>query len=334
LRQDARVLVDAAAYVDGRRLPGSLTLDDAWRFSEREDLPEGAFVWLGLRMPTESELGTAQRMFDLHELAVEDALGAHVRPKLEFYDDLLFLVLRTARYNSPLEQLTLGEISVFVGEAFVVTVRHGQASPLTGVRAEVERRPDLMSLGPSAVVHGILDRVVSDYEPVLDELENNVREVERDVFSETRQQPTRRIYEMIREVLDLLAAIEPLLGPLDRLQGPACSSWVDEDIAPFFRDVSDSLLRSVERARNLYNLLTSILDANLTQVSVRQNEDMRRISAWVAIAAVPTMVAGIYGMNFDHMPELHSSWGYPVVLALLAVACFVMWKRFRDADWL
>jgi magnesium transporter len=328
------VLVDAAAYADGKRQPDTVTLDEAWRWHERSDLPPDTFVWLGLRMPSEEEIGVAQKMFDLHELAVEDALGAHVRPKLELYDDDLFMVLRTARFNDALERVHLGEISIFVGPNFVVSVRHGQASPLSGVRADVEARPDLLREGPSAVVHSIVDRVVSDYEPVIDRLEERVRELEREVFSETRQQPTQRIYETIRQVLDLTAAIEPLTGPLTHLTGPMCRAWVSPDIAPFFRDVNDSLVRSVERARNLYNLLASILDANLTQVSVRQNEDMRKISAWVAIAAVPTMVAGIYGMNFEHMPELDEPWAYPALLLILVGVCFYMHRRFKQSGWL
>jgi magnesium transporter len=202
------------------------------------------------------------------------------------------------------------------------------------VRSEVEGRPDLLAEGPSAVLHAIVDRIVTDYEPVLDQMEQNVRDLERDVFSESRAQPTRRTYEMIRQVLDFLSAMEPLGVPLDRLAGPSCRTWVAPEIAPFFRDVSDGLVRSVERARNLYNLLTSILDANLAQVSVRQNEDMRRISAWIAIAAVPTMVAGIYGMNFEHMPELKWVWAYPALLLGLVLVCGVMYKKFKDAHWL
>ena len=327
------VIVDGAAYLDGQRVPGTLTLDDAWRWQERDDLPDEAFVWLGLHMPTPNEITTAQKMFDLHELAVEDALGDHVRPKLELYDDTLFVVLRTARYYRPRSELSLGEISVFLGEDFVVSVRHGQASPLSGVREEAERRPDLLKLGPSSVLHAIADRVVNDYEPVLDTLEQRERELERDVFSDSREQPTRQIYELIRQVLDLLSAIEPLTAPLFRLAG-SCDRWVSPDIAPFFRDVSDALVRSVERARNLYNLLTTVLEANQTQVSIRQNEDMRKITAWVAIAAVPTMIAGIYGMNFDHMPELRSVWGYPAVLLGMFMLCYYMYRRFKQSEWL
>ena len=325
--------MDGAAYQDGRRVPGQLTLDEAWRWHERDDLPGEAFVWVGLHMPSPNEIATAQKMFDLHELAVEDALGDHVRPKLEIYDDTLFMVLRTARYFRPRSELNLGEISVFVGEDFVVSVRHGQASPLSGVREEAERRPDLLALGPSAVLHAIADRVVSDYEPVIDTLELRERELERDVFSDSRGQPTREIYELIRQVLDLLSAIEPLSAPLFRL-ATGCERWVSPEIAPFFRDVSDALVRSVERARNLYNLLATVLEANQTQVSIRQNEDMRKITAWVAIAAVPTMIAGIYGMNFDHMPELNSTWGYPAVLTGMFVICYMMYRRFKQSDWL
>jgi magnesium transporter len=325
------MIIDGAMYVKGERQPPPAA---SGTLARRADVPDDSFVWLGMRMPTASEMDAARHAFALHELAVEDALSVHERPKLEFYGDTMFLVLRTARYVSTTDEVESGELCVFVGPWFVLSVRHGVASPLARVRAELDRRPDLARLGPGAVLHGIVHRIVSDYHDVVEELIKDVREIERDVFSDSRLQPTRRIYFLIREVLDFLVAISPLIGPLTQLGGTACVPWVHPEIAPFFRDVHDDLLRLIEDVRTLETLLMSALDANQTQVSIRQNEDMRKISAWVAIAAVPTMVAGIYGMNFKNMPELDTEWGYFVVIGLTALACMLLFRRFKSSGWL
>jgi magnesium transporter len=323
------VIVDSALYVDGRRAEGRLELADV----PAACLRAGAFAWLGLYEPTNEEFDAVRSAFGLHELAVEDAVKAHQRPKLEVYDESLFLVLKTARYLDAAERVEFGEILVFVGENFIVHVRHGEATALSSVRRAVEARNDLLRCGPGAVLHAIVDHVVDDYGPVVAGLENDIGEVELEVFSERGHNPVQRIYMLKREVLELHQAAAPLEEALDALHQRKFPV-IHEDIRDYFRDVHDHVLKVVERADTFSDLLTSILSANLTSVTVRQNEDMRKISAWVAIAAVPTMVAGIYGMNFEHMPELRWAGGYPLVLALMAVACTSLYVHFRRSGWL
>ncbi|HEX6312119.1 MAG TPA: magnesium/cobalt transporter CorA [Acidimicrobiia bacterium] len=323
------MIIDCAVYADGYREPGELRVEDAASACRRQ----GAFVWIGLYEPTEEEFETVAGAFELHELAVEDAVIAHQRPKLELYDESIFIVLKTARYVDAIEAVELGEIQIFVGDGFVVHVRHGEASPLSGARRQAESRPDLLRHGPAAVAHAIVDRVVDDYAPVIAGIENDIREVEYQVFSESDANAVERIYKLKREVLELHEATEPLTEPLDRLvrhQFPL----IPDDLDEYFRDVHDHLLRIVERVTTARDLLTSVLEATLTRVSVRQNEDMRKISAWVAIAVVPTLVAGVYGMNFEHMPELGWAFGYPIALALMAAVCGCLYWRFRRSGWL
>jgi magnesium transporter len=323
------VIVDCAVYQSGYREPGTLGLDEVAAACRRPD----AFVWIGLYEPSDDEFATVAREFGLHELAVEDAIAAHQRPKLEMYDKSLFIVLKTARYVDETEMVQFGEIQIFVGDGFVVHVRHGEASPLADARRRVEERPDLLKLGPGAVAHAILDKVVDDYAPVAEGIENDISEVEYEVFSESGTNPVERIYKLKREVLELHGATVPLVEPLDDLTRRSYS-LVPDDLDKYFRDVHDHLLRIVQRVVTDRDLLSSVLEANLTRVSVRQNEDMRKISAWVAIAAVPTMIAGLYGMNFEHMPELGSLYGYPVVLAFMATVCALLYWRFRRSGWL
>jgi len=315
--------------VEGRRVEGRLELEHVPAACQRPD----SFIWLGLYEPTEEEFEAVRGAFNLHELAVEDAVKAHQRPKLEVYDDSLFLVLKTARYLDAEERVEFGEILVFVGESFVVHVRHGEAAALSGVRRAVEGRQDLLRCGPGAVLHAIVDHVVDDYGPVIAGLENDIGEVELEVFSERGHNPVQRIYLLKREVLELQQAAAPLEEALDALhQGKF--EVIHEDIREYFRDVHDHVLKVVERTETFSDLLTSILSANLTSVTVRQNEDMRKISAFVAMAAVPTMVAGIYGMNFEHMPELGWVAGYPLVLGVMGLVCALMYAFFRRSGWL
>jgi magnesium transporter len=323
------LIVDCAVYKEGQRRPGELRLADAFDACQQD----GSFVWLGLHEPTEEEFESVRREFDLHELAVEDAIKAHQRPKLEIYDGTLFVVLKPARYIDSEEVIETGEILLFVNEAFVVSVRHGEASALGEVRRKLDHRPDLLSEGPGAVLHAILDRVVDDYTPVANGLEHDIEEVEQEVFSSERHNPAERIVKLERQVLGFHRAVAPLATPLERLEAGAFE-LVRGDLQSYFRDVHDHLLRVAQRVEGFRELLASMLQANLTQVSVRQNEDMRKITAWVAILAVPTMVAGIYGMNFDHMPELKWEFGYPLVLAVILVTCVTVYRRFRRAGWL
>jgi magnesium transporter len=330
------MIIDCAVYHDGDRRPGELALADAFEAASNDD----AFVWIGLYEPDEHEFESVRREFNLHELAVEDAIKAHQRPKLEVYDDSLFVVLKTARYLEAEEVVEFGEIMLFLGPQFVVTVRHKPASELRGVRKQIESRPDLLRFGPSAVLYAIVDRVVDDYLPVIDGLDQDIKEVEKEVFSEAGSNPAERIYMLKREVIEFHQSTAPLTEPLDRLvrgQVPL----LHQEMPEYFRDVQDHLLRIVEQVSGFRELLTSVLQANLTQVALLQNEvgmrlnaDMRKISAWVAIVAVPTMIAGIYGMNFDYMPELRWTGGYPGALLAMVVACGFLYRAFKRNGWL
>jgi magnesium transporter len=319
------VIVDCAVYEAGER--SDISLEGAQEACLRED----AFVWIGLHEPTREEFDAVSGEFELHELAIEDAIKAHQRPKLERYGDVDFLVLKTARYVEP-DEIEFGEILLFIGEAFVVSVRHGEGVPLAGVRAKTEDRPDLLRCGPLAVVHGILDEVVDAYAPVMEALDRDIEEVEEEVFSGDRRNPAQRIYELKREAIEFARAVTPLVEPVERMV--TGRTRVPGGLETYFRDVLDHLLRLSQHVEGSRELLNSVLQANLAQVGVRQNEDMRKISAWVAIIAVPTMIAGIYGMNFEHMPELEWEAGYPVVLAVMAVICAGLWRYFKRVGWL
>jgi magnesium transporter len=322
------VIVDLAVYEGGRRKP-DVKFDQAFEACRAPN----TLVWIGLHQPTDEEFDAVRREFGLHELAVEDAMKGHQRPKLEVYDETLFVVLKTARYFEP-DTLEFGEILIFVGDQFVVTVRHGDASPLHDVRLRLEQRPELLQHGAGAVLHAILDKVVDDYTPVLTALDLDITELEAEAFGEDPAIGlTERIYKLKRQVINLHRATAPLTEPLARLAAGRFDA-VNDEIAPYFRDVYDHLLRAVQTADNYRELLTSILEANLTQVSVRQNEDMRKISAWAAILAVPTLIAGVYGMNFQHMPELHWRLGYPLAVLAMILVSFGIYSYFRRIDWL
>ncbi len=323
------MIVDCAVYKEGRRLPGDFTPEAAFQKSRNDD----AFVWIGLHEPTGEEFEEVRREFDLHELAVEDAIKAHQRPKLESYDDSLLLVLKPGRYVDTKEVVELGEILIFLGPGFIVVVRHGATAGLQEARRSLEARPEFLALGPSAALHAIVDRVVDDYGPVVLGLEQDIDQVEETVFSGERTNPTERIYYLKREVIEFRRATAPLLNPLNHL-ATRTMPHVNEDVQEYFRNVYDHLLRVNEQVEGFRDLLTSVLEANLTQVSVRQNEDMRKISAWVAIAVVPTMIAGIYGMNFEYMPELQATFGYPAVLGFMALACSALYIFFKRRTWL
>jgi len=321
------MIVDCAAYEGGRRRQGELPMERASEAARNE----GAFVWIGVVEPSEEEFKAVASEFGLHELAVEDAVRAHQRPKVEEYGETIHVVVKTARYVDPKEVIELGELSIFVAPNFVITVRHGKAD-LAPVRERLEQRPDLLEKGPGAVLYAILDHVVDSYIEAAHGFDQDVREVELQVFGEG-QNPTERIYKLEREVLEFQAATAPLAEALEEL----CSNnypVVPATLHEYFRDVEDHLARVSTRIENFRQLLDSALEANLTQVSMRQNEDMRKISAWVAIAVVPTMIAGIYGMNFEHMPELEWRLGYPAVLVLIVSACLFLYWRFKRAGWL
>jgi magnesium transporter len=324
------VIVDCAIYEAGRRRDGVVDIDHAYGERDRED----TFVWIGLYEPTEDEFDSLQREFGLHPLAVEDAIHAHQRPKLEVFDDMVLLVLKTARYVDPTEVVELGELLVFLGHDYVITVRHGAASELAPVREALESDPERLRKGPGAVLHAILDRVVDDYGPAIEGLQEDIDQVESELFSGDRSSnPGERIYRLLREVLAFRRASAPLVDPIEKLAAGHFQQ-VHEEIRDYFRDVNDHLIRARDQLDGMHDLLASSLQANLAQVGIRQNEDMRRISAWVAIIAVPTAVAGIYGMNFEHMPELTWTYGYPAVVLLMLTICSSLYWYFRRAGWL
>jgi magnesium transporter len=322
------MIVNQAVYEHGRRLAEPVALEDTYEQVRRE----GVFAWIGLLEPTEEEFESVRREFQLHELAVEDAINAHQRPKLEFYGDSLFIVLKTVSWVDTEERIELGELLIFVGDGFIVSVRHGEPS-LRDVQLQMEQRPDLLAHGPSAALYAIVDRVVDDYEPVIEELDSSIRETETDVFSPSSSNPSGRIYQLKRAVLDMHTALAPLVPALEKL-ATIEHPLINEGMRPYFRDVHDHLLRAHGRVEGFRELLTSVLAANLTQASVRQNEDVRKISAWAAIIAVPTLITGVYGMNFEHMPELTWRLGYPLALLIMALACFLLFRQFRRVGWL
>jgi magnesium transporter len=323
------VIVDCAIYEDGVRRDGKVELAHAYDVRHQA----GKFVWIGLYEPTEAEFDSLRREFELHPLAVEDAIHAHQRPKLEVYDDMVFLVLKTARYVDPTEVIELGEVLVFLGEDFLITVRHGEASSLTPVREALDADPSRLKHGPGSVLHAILDRIVDDYQPAIEGLETDIDEVEEQLFSGKRVNPAERIYRLQREVLSFRKATAPLVDPIDKL-ARGHHAQIHPEIRDYFRDVNDHLMRARDQLDAMHALLSSSLQANLAQVSVRQNEDVRRISAWVAIIAVPTAIAGIYGMNFEDMPELRWSLGYPAVLLAMLIICTLLYRYFKKVGWL
>jgi magnesium transporter len=322
------MIVKCSAYEDGLRCGDDLALDEVGEAA----VGDGKFVWLGVLEPSAEELGEIARRFDLHELAVEDAVKAHQRPKLELYGDTLFVVVKTAHYVDPEEVIEIGELMIFVNPRFVITVRHGSGE-LGAVRERIEHRPDQLQHGPGMVLYAILDHVVDGYEVAAQGVDVDIQEVERQVFSEDDENPVERIYKLEREVLDFYSAVAPLSDAVDEI-ARGHFAVVPDELHEYFRDVHDHLRRAGSRIAGFRELLGSALHANLTQVSVRQNEDMRKISAWVAILAVPTMIAGIYGMNFEDMPELHWRFGYPSVLILIALVCLLLYRRFKRAGWL
>jgi magnesium transporter len=323
------VIVDCAIYEDGVRRDGKIELAHA--YDERHE--PGKFVWIGLYEPTEEEFDSLRREFDLHPLAVEDAIHAHQRPKLEVYDEMVFLVLKTARYVDPTEVIELGEVLVFLGEDFLITVRHGEASSLTPVREALDAAPERLKHGPSSALHAILDQIVDDYQPAIEGLDADIDEVEEQLFSGERVNPAERIYRLQREVLSFRKATAPLVEPIDKL-ARGHYMQIHSEVRDYFRDVNDHLIRVRDQLDAMRDLLSSSLQANLAQVGVRQNEDMRRISAWVAIIAVPTAIAGIYGMNFTHMPELHYRAGYPGALLAMLIICTLLYRYFKKVGWL
>ena len=325
------MIVDCAQYKDGARLrDGTVTPEEA---AEHARSGDGGFAWIGLHEPDAGDIERLAKLFGLHELAVEDAQLAHQRPKIEDYDEGFFIVLRTAHYHEDEEVVHFGEIHVFAGPGYVITVRHGPGSELASARRRLEARPDLLKMGPAAAVWAIIDKVVDDYIPVADGIEDDIEEVENEVFDDDNPAPTHRIYSLKREVIEFHRAVWPLLSPLDSLEGGAYAR-VPEELRRYFRDIHDHARRVDEQVNSQRELLTSILEANLALVSVTQNEVVKRISAYAALIAVPTYIASVYGMNFEHMPELRAKLGYPLTLIAMALIVAGLYRYFRRAGWL
>ena len=336
-------LVDNAVYVDGHRTADPRSLDETYELLRQRR----GMAWIGLYRPDADEIRSVAREFDLHPLAVEDAIAAHQRPKLERYGTTLFTVLRPARYLDAEEEVEFGEVHVFTGEGFVVTVRHAEAPDLGRVRDRLERTPELLRLGPEAVLYAILDQVVDEYAPVVAGLENDIDEIEDQLF---KGDPavSRRIYELSREVIEFQRATRPLLGLLSALEAGFDKYQVDVEMRRSLRDVHDHAIRIVERADSFRALLQNALTVqatlvgqqqneemrSLTETSLAQNEEVKKISSWAAILFAPTLVGTVYGMNFDRMPELHWSFGYPLALALMLVTSVTLYLVFKRKSWL
>ncbi|MBQ0891793.1 magnesium/cobalt transporter CorA [Micromonospora sp. U56] len=329
-------VVDCGLYVDGERQPGQ------WHYANALEAARGernAFVWLGLHEPELAEMTAIAETYGLHELAVEDAVKAQQRPKLERFGEVTFLVLRTARYcehaelteNS--EVVETGQVMLFIGPNFLISVRHGDACRLAPVRADLEAKRDLLLHGPWAVAYAVTDRVVDLYLEVADQLEDDLDVLEADVFDRQSSGRIQRIYQMKRELVEFKRAVMPLQRPLMTLTAQV-NREVPQEVRRYFRDVQDHLSRTVEQVNSYDDLLNSILQARLAQVTVDQNNDMRKIAAWAAIAAVWTAFAGVYGMNFENMPELKWTYGYPGVLALMLAISLALYRWFRRNGWL
>jgi magnesium transporter len=328
-------VVDCALYVDGVRQAGPMHYAEALALARQST---NGSVWLGVHEPTAEEFADIAATFDLHPLAVEDAVKAHQRPKLERYTDMTFVVLKTARYCEHAE-LTVhsdvvetGDVMLFIGAEYVVSVRHGDACRLDGVRAELESHEQLLAHGPWAVFHGVVDNVVDRYAEVVGDIEDDIDEVEAGVFSR-QATDVQRIYHLKRELLEFKRAVVPLHRPLEMLLAGQVPS-VPLEVQRYIRDVADHLQRVTDSLAAFDDLLTSILQAELAQIGIQQNNDMRKISAWVAIVAVPTMIAGIYGMNFRNMPETRWEYGYFMAIGVMVTACVVLYRAFRRSGWL
>jgi len=324
------MIVDCAHYNDGRRQhEGPMRPEEAAAICGHEP----GFVWLGMVDPTPGELAAMQEVFGLHELAVEDAQSFHLRPKVEQYEeDVAFVVLRTARYVPERAEVEFGEISIFVGAGFLITVRQGAASDLHTARLRLEQRPQLLREGPQAALWAILDQVVDDYAPVVEELERDIEELEQMVFSGASA-PVQRIYLLRREVSDFYRAVHPLLSPVTALARGALLD-VQPPVAQYFRDVSDHLHLVNEEVAAQRDLLTTILQANMAVIGVEQSDIVRKISGWAAIITVPTFIASFYGMNFVHMPELRWRGAYPAVIALMVITALALHRSLKRAGWL
>lgn len=323
-------VINSSAYCNGVRVAVVPVPDlgDAWRYSDR-------FFWVGLYEPTEPLLAHIQQAFGLHDLAIEDAHQAHQRPKLEVYDDSMFVVLRTARLNEGGEhRIEFGETHVFLGPRYVVTVRHGSLKSHVGLRARCEASPQLLAKGEGYVLHALMDFIVDQHFPILDALQAELDELEEQIFSGTLVRSiTARLYHLRRDLLSLKQAVTPLIDVSARLSR-ITSHLIPPDTRPYFQDVHDHVVRIAELIDNMQHLSHIALEANLALISVAQNDDTKRLAAWAAIIAVPTLIAGLYGMNFKFMPETEWNYGYPAAIVVMLTICVLLYRWFRKVGWL
>lgn len=335
-----RVMVDCGVYADGVRLPGTYSPSAAVaKVGDAEQAGQQAFVWIGLHEPNENQMQEVADGFGLHPLAVEDAVHAHQRPKLERYDETLFFVLKTVNYVARAsvthvrEIVETGEIMVFVGKNFVVTVRHGGHGGLSQVRARMDADPEQLRLGPYAVLHAIADRIVDHYREVTNLIEDDIDTIEQAAFTPGRRTDVEPIYQLKREIVELRRSVAPLTLAFQRLQTDN-KDLISTEVRRYLLDVADHQAQAAERIASYDEMLNSLVQAALARVGMQQNADMRKISAWAAMLAVPTLIAGIYGMNFDDMPALTWRWGYPLTLLLMVSICLVLYRTFRRNSWL
>jgi len=336
VRRAATSMIDCAAYVNGARVPG--VVDPATALTHVRQCGAG-FVWVGMFEPDTDDMASVAEVFGIHELAAEDAVVAHQRPKLERYKQYSLFVIKTVRYvehessTTAVEIVETGEILMILAEDFIVTVRHGQHSELKDLRKSLERDSEHLAMGPAAVMHAIADRVVDHYLTVIQAVEDDIDEMEALVFNPASHVSTEQIYLLKREVLELRRAVAPLRGPLQTLAEQP-SEYVPRPVQAYFRDVDDHLKHVIDQVFAFDELLTALVSASLAAVATQQNSDMRKISAWAAIALVPTAIAGVYGMNFTHMPELSWTFGYPMAIAFMALVCVLLFRTLRKRGWL
>lgn len=320
-------VVNCVAYCDGRSV-GNIQLDNISEVLKQPD----RFIWIGLFEPTKEMLDRIQREFGLHELAIEDAHRAHQRPKLEAYGDSMFIVLRTVQMID--RRIELGETHFFLGPNFIISIRHGSSLPYTSVRARCESTPQLLRKGPGFALYAVMDSIVDQYFPIIDYLEEEVETLEEKIFHEKyRRETTTKIYKLKRQLMSVKRSVSPLIDICNRLMRFDLK-LIDEETRPYFRDIYDHAIRINEMVDNSRELLSAALEANLSMTSISQSEVSKRFAGWAAIIGIPTAIAGIYGMNFEYMPELHSKWGYPAVLVVIVGVCTFLYFRFKKSGWL
>jgi magnesium transporter len=325
------MIVNCVVYSAGCKVD-DIPLDQVGEWAARD----GHFVWIGLLEPSEEEMRLVQAELDLHDLAVEDAHSAHQRPKLEEYGAGLFVVLRTVRWDPDKKSVERGETHVFVGPRYVVSIRHGDTGSYVQVRGRCESMPGHLAMGPAFVLYAIMDFVVDNYFPVVEHIEDRLEKLEERIFGGSRPQRdvAQRIYELKRRLIQAKRAVSPLVDVCNRLTRWDGHGLIPEEVRPYFRDVYDHVVRINDTVDSLRELLSSALDANLALVAIRQNEIMKQLAGWAAIVAAPTLLAGIWGMNFEGMPELRTWWGYPLALATIFTVMGGLYWRFKRAEWL